>query len=216
MLETQNLIHNYIFQHETLNVSNILGGKVSPMRQESYDYDDFGSLMYDAFDFLLTLPFGIIYLRMTGIMMLEKQRKIKEVMKVMGMTNTSYYGSWILHEFLVFLVCSIFTAGMVKATLPRIDYFVPLILYVLYGLVLISQSLFIQVFFTRAKMVILFATFLFGFQYILTFLFKNSQEQSLSLSTGVSVSPVSGVSLALLAMVQYHSTGRTVNFGNIT
>jgi ATP-binding cassette subfamily A (ABC1) protein 3 len=216
MMEVQNLMNNYILQQESGNPNAMISGKISPMRQEAYDYDDWGSMMYDAFDFMLTLPIAIIYLRMTGVMMLEKERKIKEVMKVMGMTNTSYYGSWILHEFLVFFVASAFNAGMVHATLPRVDFFVVLLLYLLYSLVLIAQSLFIQVWFTKAKIAILSATFLFGFQFMMCFLFKNSLDQTLDLSSGVSVSPIAGVSLALLAMLQYHSMGQSVNFGNIT
>lgn len=172
--------------------------------------------MYDGFDFLITLSFGIIYLRMTAFMMLEKQRKIKEVMRTMGMTNTSYYGSWILHEFLIFLVASLFTAGMVKATLPRLSFWVMLTLCLLYSLMLISQSLLVQVFFTRAKIAILFATFLLIFQYALSFVFKNSKQQTELLSTSVAVFPISAMALGLFGILQHHSAGGSIDFHSIS
>jgi len=56
----------------------------------------------------------IIFLRMTYGMLIEKEKKIREGMKIMGMSNTSFYLSWIITYLLIYLVVSILVSLILK------------------------------------------------------------------------------------------------------
>jgi len=49
----------------------------------------------------------IIYLRMTYALLYEKEKKLKEGMKMMGLANSSFYLSWIITYFFIYTIISI-------------------------------------------------------------------------------------------------------------
>jgi ATP-binding cassette subfamily A (ABC1) protein 3 len=62
--------------------------------------------------------------------------------------------------------------------------------------VLIVQSFFIQVFFTRAKIGVVIALLFFIIQYILSFLTSNSDNPTLGVNSAASIIPHVGLILA--------------------
>ena len=63
--------------------------------------------MVGQFGIYLVLPLMIIYLRMTYALLYEKEKKLREGMKMMGLTNTSFYLSWIITYFVIYTIISI-------------------------------------------------------------------------------------------------------------
>lgn len=49
----------------------------------------------------------IIYLRMTFAILYEKEKKLREGMKMMGLQNTSFYLSWIITYAIIYTIISI-------------------------------------------------------------------------------------------------------------
>lgn len=69
--------------------------------------DDFPSYLRGAFGIYLILPLMIIYLRMTFGIIYEKEKKLREGMKMMGLNNTSFYLSWIIQYLVIYTLISI-------------------------------------------------------------------------------------------------------------
>lgn len=68
-------------------------------------------------------------------------------MKIMGMSPFSYYASWVLKYLTIYVVAHIFTTLVFFQSLNYLDYSLMLVTFILFDIVLIIQSLFIQVFF---------------------------------------------------------------------
>jgi ATP-binding cassette, subfamily A (ABC1), member 3 len=62
------------------------------------------------------LPTIIIFLRMTYGLLTEKERKIKEGMKIMGMKDSSFYFSWVIWYFGIYFITSVMVSLVLKAT----------------------------------------------------------------------------------------------------
>jgi len=62
----------------------------------SHKNDRLGEYLKGSFTYLIVLPLIVGYLRLIVGMMEEKEKKIKEGMKIMGLTNFSLYVSWII------------------------------------------------------------------------------------------------------------------------
>ena len=61
---------------------------------------------------------------MTYGLLLEKEKKIKEGMKIMGMDNTSFYLSWILWYMLIYLVAAILITIILKTSIfEKVNFF---------------------------------------------------------------------------------------------
>jgi len=111
---------------------------------------------------------------MTYGLLLEKEKKIKEGMKIMGMSNSSFYLSWLISYALIYLMSSIIITLILKATIfSRSSFILILICHTLFCWSLLAQSLFIQVFFTSAKLGNIVAMVFFLIMYMTSFLLNS-------------------------------------------
>lgn len=90
-------------------------------------------------------------------------------MSISGMKIWIYYLTWFIRYFIIYLIVHIINSGIIAHTLPRIPYYIPFTIYILFDIVLILQSLFIQIFVTRSKIGIIIALVIFVFQYAINY-----------------------------------------------
>ena len=95
-------------------------------------------------------------------------------MSIMGMKLWLYYFTWFLRYFITYLVLHLIGSAIIAAALPRISFFMPFIIFILFDIVLIVQSFFIQIFFTRSKIGVVFALVFFIVQYIINYVVANT------------------------------------------
>lgn len=127
---------------------------------------------------IFLLPLLIVYLRQTSVMLSEKEKKIRETMSIMGMNLPVYYVTWFIRYFVTCLVIHLIGAGIIAGVLPKVGFIVPFIIFLLFDIVIIIQSFFIQTFFTRAKLGVVIALLFFLIQYIISFISSNSDDPS--------------------------------------
>jgi ATP-binding cassette subfamily A (ABC1) protein 3 len=165
---------------------------------------------------LCLLPLLIVYLRQTSSMLSEKEKKIRETMKIMGMTSFNYYVTWFIRYFAVYVVIHIICSAILVKNFSHISFGVVLITFLLFDLLLIVQSCFIQVFFTRAKMGMVIALLFFVLQYIVNFIIRNSDNPTYQQNLYGSISPHSAFALAMQELVYAQSVAINLNFGQLT
>lgn len=189
MLGINTLINTAILQLETTSTTNYFKKQVSPVYQEAYTQDNILTNLGGNLEVVVLLPLLLIYLRQTSIMLTEKESKVKESMFIMGMRGGNYYFSWFVRYFVALLVTHIICTLIAGKILTHISFFTMLILFLLFDVVIIIQSFFIQVFLTRAKMGIVMALLFFLLQFIVSLLATNSDNPSTSLNSTFSIIP---------------------------
>jgi ATP-binding cassette subfamily A (ABC1) protein 3 len=130
-------------------------------------------------------------------MLSEKEKKIRETMKIMGMTSFNYYFTWFIRYFAVYVIVHVICALILTKSFNYINFGVLLITFLLFDLLLIIQSCFIQVFFTRAKIGMVIALLFFVIQYIVSFIIRNSDNPTYQQALYGSISPHSAFASAL-------------------
>lgn len=86
----------------------------------------------------IVLPMILVYLRMTYGLLIEKEKKIREGMKVMGMSDASFYVSWFIYYLIIYICCSILVASALKGSIyTSSDWSVIFIWHLLFGITLI-------------------------------------------------------------------------------
>lgn len=90
----------------------------------------------------------------------------------MGMSSVSYYAPWIIQYFIIYLISHLFTTLVFYLTLKNINFSVMFVTFILFDLVLIVQSLFIQTFFIESVIGTLTALTFFFIQFIGSFIIK--------------------------------------------
>ena len=66
------------------------------MRVESHEEDMLVKEMASATPAFIIMPMLIPFCRLVYFLLTEKELKIKETMKIMGLTDAAYFTSWIL------------------------------------------------------------------------------------------------------------------------
>lgn len=107
----------------------------------------------------------------------------------MGMNLPVYYVTWFIRYFVTLLVIHLIGSIIVARTLPNVGFIVPFIIFLLFDIVLIVQSFFVQTFFTKSKLGVVIALLFFLIQYIISFISSNSDNPTLGVNTGLSVIP---------------------------
>jgi len=99
------------------------------------------------------LPLIVVFLRMSSSILTEKENKIREGMKIMGMQDASFYLSWISWYMIIYTIVSILvTLILIGSVYKNSNFLLIFIWHWLFSMTLIAQSLFITAFFTNAKL----------------------------------------------------------------
>jgi len=104
----------------------------------------------------------------------EKEKKIRESMSITGMKTWIYYLTWFVRYYAVYVIVHAINSAIISGTFKQIPYYIPLVVFLLFDIVLVVQSFFIQIFFTRSKIGIIFALLFFIIQYVLYYTVANN------------------------------------------
>lgn len=123
----------------------------------------------------------------------------------MGMTSFNYYITWFIRYLSVYIVTHLVCSAILATSFSSINFGVAFVTFLLFDILLIVQSCFIQVFFTRAKIGMVIALLFFIIQYIVNFVVRNSDNPSYQLNMYGAFSPHSAFVLALQNMLYCQS-----------
>ena len=184
----------------------MVGGSIKPrvtsMGVQSYKVDSISTATQNSIDILIVLPLMAMFLGLIQKLLNEKEKKVREGMKMMGMTNLSFYLSWFITYFLILLVIAVIVSLiMTRRIITGCNFEVFFILYMIFGITLIFQSIFISVFFVRVKPGTIFGILFYLLNYLLrTFLGSGASMQTLQLG---SISAHAAFSLAIQTMLTF-------------
>ena len=137
---------------------------------------------------------------------------MREMMSIMGMQLKIYYITWFIRYFVIYLIVHAIGSSILISALSHVPYHIPFIIFILFDILLIIQSFFIQIFFTRSKIGIIFALVFFVVQYSMNYIIVNIKEPSLAIHQLISIVPHSAFILAFKEMAYAQSNSISLNF----
>ena len=133
-------------------------------------------------------------------------------MNIMGMQLPVYYVTWFIRYFVTCVIIHLIGSAIIAGVLPKVGFIIPFVIFILFDIVLIIQSFFIQTFFTRAKLGVVIALLFFLIQYIISFISSNSDNPTLSVNSGLSVIPHIAFILSFETMLYAESVKMNASF----
>lgn len=135
----------------------------------------------------------VAFLRMLSNILTEKEKKIKEGMRIMGMSDTPFYTSHITYQLIIYTIISALQALILQSSVfVNSDFLVIWIWLWLFCWTLIALNIFISSIFTTVKMGNIVGSLLYLGLYILTF---SVADKDLSQSNKIAWSLVPQVGL---------------------
>ncbi|XP_041473129.1 cholesterol transporter ABCA5-like isoform X4 [Lytechinus variegatus] len=122
--------------------------RMFPKGQYDYSVDSL-RITVSVYIVLAYMPFTAVLLT---TLVVEKERKIKEVMNIMGLNNTTFWLSWIIIYIGIVLIVAILIAGFSKAItlLPDGNFFLIFLGLFFYGLSVVTMSFMFSPLFDKA------------------------------------------------------------------
>lgn len=198
----QNLIDSYIFAIET-NATVSSSFKVNSVEVPAYVEDKLADRLQDTAQVYVVFPWIVLFLRFLYRLLYEKERKITEGMKMMGMNNTAFYSSWLLTYGIISFLSVFVTTIIFKFFFVNSNFILLFLWEWLFVLCLLAQALFVSVFFTRPRSGIMAGLLFFFVQYYVNRMVDSSSDATLALKTATSLAPHAAMSFASATFIQF-------------
>jgi ATP-binding cassette subfamily A (ABC1) protein 3 len=139
-----------------------------PYKSDSYIKDDFDRVIKAMLPFFMLLMYILPVYRLISNIVSEKETKARESMKMMGLSDFSYWLSWFVYYFIIVLIISIASTIILSANVFKYSNKGIIFLYFfIYGLSLFGLCILIQAFFSRARVAAITGTLIyFGTSFI--------------------------------------------------
>ena len=159
------IVNQYILRKETGKDEAELNYGITAMKYIDYRVDTFGQFMGYMIGVMIVLaymcPLSLYVYRIVG----EKETKIKEGMKMMGMGEGEYFLSYFLQFVVINLFISLICAGIFKAFLTYIPYHFLFLLMFLWSLNVFSLIYFFQSFIDKTKIALVLSLVIYFMMY---------------------------------------------------
>jgi ATP-binding cassette subfamily A (ABC1) protein 3 len=164
----QYLIANSILRQQTNNSNASIALAFVPFKADAYISDDFDQILSAMLPFFMLLMFILPVYRLISSIVAEKESKARESMKMMGLSDLSYWASWFTYYLIIVLIISIICTIILSANVFRYTNRGLIFLYFfIYGLSLFGLCTLITAFFSRARVAAITGTLIyFGTSFI--------------------------------------------------
>uniref|UniRef100_A0A672IQE2 ABC transporter domain-containing protein n=1 Tax=Salarias fasciatus TaxID=181472 RepID=A0A672IQE2_SALFA len=189
----------------------------------AFIYDVFILAIQNQLPLLLVLSFTYTSLNIVRAVVQEKERKLKEYMRMMGLSNWLHWSAWFLMFFL-FLSISVFFVTLLLciqvspngAVLTYSDPTLVFVFLLVFTVATINFSFMISAFFSRANVAAAAGGFLYFLSY-LPYLFLWPRYDLLSHSQKVSACLISNVAMAMGAQLigMFEGKGTGIQWSNL-
>uniref|UniRef100_A0A8C5R778 ATP binding cassette subfamily A member 3 n=1 Tax=Leptobrachium leishanense TaxID=445787 RepID=A0A8C5R778_9ANUR len=212
--------------HANASGQEILRGITVSMRRfpfPPYVNDLFILAIQNQLPLLVMLSFTYTSLSIVRALVLEKERKLKEYMRVMGLSSWLHSSAWFIHFFLLLFVSVFFVTVLLcvqvsseGAVLTRSDPTLVFVYLMVFAVSTISFSFMISSFFSKANMAAAAGGFLYFFSYI-PYFFISAWYDVITHSEKLASCLISNVGMAMGSQLigMYEGKGSGAQWSNL-
>lgn len=214
-LMIQNWIDNIILREETGNKNARIYPIVAPFPLHYHYEDDIYDTINGLLGFFVVLPMLMPYLRLTYAILVEKEKKIKENMRNMGLSLTPYYLAWIIFYTAQMILLSLLWSLLGMLFFTKSKFIMIFLWYFTFSMIMMGMALFITAFYSHAKSGVLTSLILFFVFFIINIIIPNFDDMSAGTKAFLTLSPTTGVDMAASSILYFESLGRGMDYSNI-
>jgi ATP-binding cassette, subfamily A (ABC1), member 3 len=209
----QNIIANSILRIRTSTAGAYISMAYAPTKTSKYVDDDFMEAADSMWNFFILLIFLAPLYRFVSNSVTEKETKIREAMKIMGLTDAPYWLSWFTYYAIINTILCVTMLLIMLGIYEYSNYFLLFMYLWLYGMTMFSYGVFVSAFFSSGKTAAIVATMLF---YLSSFINIVLEDPTVSetAKTICSFFPAVAVQLAGINILGFESSGIGLNWDN--
>ena len=139
-----------------------------PFKADKYVSDSYGLVLEGMLPFFMLLMYILPVYRLISNIVAEKESKARESMKMMGLSDSSYWFSWFSYYFIVVTIISVLCLIILAPTaFVNSNKGIIFLYFWVFGLSLFGFCILLQSFFSRARVAAITGTLIyFGTSFI--------------------------------------------------
>ena len=147
-IQIQNWVDNYILREITGDENSFIASLFVPMHYDDWVDDTFLQKIKAHLPLVLVTIYLIPISRMISSIVKEKEYKIKEMMAIMGLSNSAYWLSWITVYGIIYFILALLSTAIIGIVIfPYTNLFYFFLLFFAFGISCICYAILISVFF---------------------------------------------------------------------
>lgn len=162
------IINDLIFQTTTNNAQNRIDLIVAPQKFTYIKDDPFSRFIGFLVPFFVVIAYIFPLIIIIFRMIKEKETKVKEGMKIMGLTDSSYFFSWFFH----YIILNTFHAFLNCLILTQVFKYVPagyiFLIFWLYGMCVFSLGYFFQAIIDKTRIAMIISILVYFIMYFVS------------------------------------------------
>ncbi|TMW59993.1 hypothetical protein Poli38472_000035 [Pythium oligandrum] len=192
-----------------------LGATTSPFPIEAYSKSSFYNTVQDVFPLVSILAYLLTLSRILVSLISEKETRSRELMKILGVKETSIFVSWYITYITILLVSSILQAIAAKAGLfQNSDGVLLFLFFFLFGLTILAYGFMISSIFSTARSGVYVGLIGFFVMYAVSNAFSDSSTESSK--RHACLLPPTGLAFAIDVLAEMETSQIGVHFSNVT
>ena len=161
-------INEYILKKETQNMNATLDFGVVPMKYINYKEDKFGEFVGFIVPFFLVIAYMCPLCLYIYRMVEEKESRAKEGMKIMGLSEGTYFMSYFLQYLVISIVVSLINTIILKLIFTKIPFYFLYIMLFLWAMNIFALAFCFQSFIESTKYALILSLLLYFIMYFLS------------------------------------------------
>ena len=199
-------INEYILKKET-NLNATLNFGMVPMKYVNYKDDKFGLYIGFIVPFFLVIAYMCPLCLYIYRMVAEKESRAKEGMKIMGLSEGTYFLSYFLQYLVINVVVSIINTIIVKFIFTKIPFYFLFLIFFLWAMDVFALAFFFQSFIDSTRYALILSLLLYFVMYFLS-MACIKETASKSIKIGLSFFPPVIVEVGIVMIGKFESRFR--------
>ena len=188
---SQKMFYDFVLQKETGYDKAEINYIISPKKYNNFLKDSFVSNISLLLTFFTIVAYALPLTINIYRIVKEKETRAKEGMKIMGLSELTYFLSYFIIYFVINLIYSIFITFILKYVLVQIEAIYIFVIYFLYGLVVYSLIFFFQSFLERTRIAVIVSLLIYALMYFFSIpVFPNSVSKTIKVIFCILFPPV--------------------------
>ena len=213
-LKIMKLIYDFILQKETNNEYAKIDMLIINQKFNLVIKDKFEYFMGYMLGFFLIITYAIPLTRYIYIIVKEKETKLKEGMKIMGLGENYYFFSYFIQYFILNLLYSVVNSIISTLIFKHIPYIYIFLFFFLYGMNIFALIYFFQSFLDKTRLAMIVSILIYFLMYFLSSCFTGKGIKHY-IRVIVSILPPIALQLGLNVMTRFEVTQKKFEKGDI-
>ena len=168
------VVNEYILKKVTNNNNATFSFGIFPMKYTDYKYDNYGQILGYVFTIIIIIaymcPLGLYVYRIVE----EKETRIKEGMKIMGLGESEYFLSYFIQYTIISFFVSLINTFLLSIAFKIISWYYLFFFIFLFSLDIFSLIYFFQSFIDKTKICIILSLIIYFIMYCISLICMDS------------------------------------------